>query len=386
MHYAFPLSLILAFLFTGCVQKHDVTTPLPSNDLGEPLAQSKHHAPKVLHGDQPSDLAAIIRDAEDARVLFVGERHDRLEHHLNQLAVLKAVHEEYPDVAIGVEWFQRPFQSVLDDYIQGRIDESELLLASEYLDRWAYDFRMMKPILDYAKRHSLTVMALNADTQITRKIGQSGLSGLSPAERLKMPARISPMPDNERADIEAIFKAHAQPQQGNIEHFIMVQRVWDLAMTEGIVDHLEAHPERKMLVFTGEGHSAKGRAIPKVLATLKPDWKSLVMFNRTPDVKLESNPDYWLISPALELPPIGTLGVWLGDEQSPGAWVKKVLDSSAAEQAGLRENDRIIALNDKPTHTSSQLKIQLGRHAPGDLVILHIQRAGQQHSLTATLQ
>ena len=44
------------------------------------------------------------------RVVFVGEMHDRYDHHLNQLAVLQALHQKNPNIAIGVEWFQQPFQ------------------------------------------------------------------------------------------------------------------------------------------------------------------------------------------------------------------------------------------------------------------------------------
>ena len=47
------------------------------------------------------------------RAIFVGEQHDKFEHHLNQLMVIKKLHEHGYKVAIGMEMFQQKLQTVL---------------------------------------------------------------------------------------------------------------------------------------------------------------------------------------------------------------------------------------------------------------------------------
>lgn len=49
------------------------------------------------------------------RVVFVGEIHDRYDHHLNQLAIIRRLHQLDPNQVIGVEYFPQHFQPQVDD-------------------------------------------------------------------------------------------------------------------------------------------------------------------------------------------------------------------------------------------------------------------------------
>ena len=79
-----------------------------------------------------SDLQGLIDRLSDKRVVFVGEQHDRYEDHLNQLAVVAGLHEKGRDLAIGMEFFQQPFQPHLDAFVAGEIEEKELLRRTAY--------------------------------------------------------------------------------------------------------------------------------------------------------------------------------------------------------------------------------------------------------------
>jgi len=75
--------------------------------------------------DAPLPLDKLVAQLATKRVVFVGETHDRNDNHLNQLEIIKRLHELDPNIAIGVEYFQQPFQKQVDDYIDGRIQENE---------------------------------------------------------------------------------------------------------------------------------------------------------------------------------------------------------------------------------------------------------------------
>ena len=46
---------------------------------------------------------------------------------INQLMVIKRLHEAGHKIAVGMEMFQVPYQKVLDDYITGQIDETTFM-------------------------------------------------------------------------------------------------------------------------------------------------------------------------------------------------------------------------------------------------------------------
>ena len=119
---------------------------------------------------QRNDLEYIIPQLDSARVVYVGEIHDDYAHHLAQLAVIKQLHRRHPDLAIGMEMFQQPYERHLEAFIAGELDEQEMLRRTEWFDRWRYDYRLYKPVLDYAREHGLSVIALNVSTELKKRV------------------------------------------------------------------------------------------------------------------------------------------------------------------------------------------------------------------------
>ena len=122
-------------------------------------------AQTVLDLRKRSVLHDIIKELSSKRVVYVGETHHRYGHHLTQLEIIKQLHRINPNIAIGMEFFQQPFQPILDDYIAGNISESEMLKKTEWYEHWRYDFRLYQDIMQYAHEHKIPVIALNVSTQ-----------------------------------------------------------------------------------------------------------------------------------------------------------------------------------------------------------------------------
>ena len=95
------------------------------------------------------------------KIIYVGETHDRFSHHVMELEIIKDLHSRGKKIAIGMEMFQRPFQKVVDDYIEGRIDERAFLKGTEYFKRWGFDYNLYRPILLFARAEKIPVVALN---------------------------------------------------------------------------------------------------------------------------------------------------------------------------------------------------------------------------------
>jgi predicted metalloprotease with PDZ domain len=79
------------------------------------------------------------------------------------------------------------------------------------------------------------------------------------------------------------------------------------------------------------------------------------------------------------------LGVHLEEGTDEGAVVTKVIEESAAERAGLREGDIIVAIDGEELDGSWSLTRRILKKEPGDIVELEIDRDGDRRSVTAEL-
>src|SRR5688572_14473794 len=127
--------------------------------------------------------AELMAALAQAPAVCFGETHDNAAHHRAQVHVASELAARAraagAPFALGFEMFQTPFQSVLTSFALGSIDEPALLQGSEYASRWGYDFGFYRPLLELAREYQLAALALNAPAELTRKIADEGLDGLS---------------------------------------------------------------------------------------------------------------------------------------------------------------------------------------------------------------
>ncbi|WGZ94312.1 MAG: ChaN family lipoprotein [Candidatus Thiothrix putei] len=350
--------------------------------LDEALAHIGEHAPTGVMQGKALPFSTLMDGLAQNRVVFVGEIHDRYDHHLHQLAVLQGLHQRNPKLAIGVEWFQQSFQPVLNDYLAGKLTEVEFLRRSEYFERWGYDYRQLRPILAYAKANGLPVLALNAPVELTRKVSEGGLEALSKAERAQLPPTIHPADADYQARLRKVFEAHSQdPQQ--FERFMLVQRIWDETMAYNAAKYLNANPEHQLVVLAGVGHISDGVGIPADLARQLPGSKVATVASSDSQDAAPAV-DYTLLTAAVDLPPTGKLGVLL-DTQGKGLSISALDKNSAAAKAGLQKGDRLATLEGVALKNMSDLKLALSQHQVGNAVKMTVERAGSTDLLAYTV-
>ncbi len=198
---------------------------------------------------------ALIDRLAEARVVYVGERHDQPADHDVQRRILEALAARRPGLAVGFEMFQTPYQSALDDFVAGRIDEPELLERTEWSRRWGFDFAMYRPLVRLGQDRRLTLVALNAPQETTRTIAREGLEALDEATRAALPELDRSAPAH-RARVEAALREHPHMTDAMLERFYTAQLVWDETMAASVAAH-----DGPMVVFAGAMHVARD-AIP----------------------------------------------------------------------------------------------------------------------------
>ena len=369
-HY---LSLFLTLVVTsGCTPVES----FPRDTVPAMHGEESQQAALVAGETSVLDLSAyttveqLIPVLAEKRVVFVGETHTRYDHHLIQLEIIRRLHRIQPQLAIGMESFQQPFQRYLDDYVSGVISEQEMLRATEYYQRWRLDYRLYAPILRYAREHQLPLVALNLPVELTRKVGRVGLKGLSEEERARIPAEIDRSDAAYEKRIKEVFKHHPTNNGQEFEHFLEVQLLWDEGMAERAARFLQDNPDYHMVIVAGSGHLAYGSAIPRRLTRRVATSTAVILNNWEGEIK-PGLADYLLFPAEHPLPPAGKMGAIL-EEQDDALKVEACLDDSPCAAAGLQAGDRILSIDDETIDSLADLRLALWDKQPGDTISVDI--------------
>ncbi|WP_319422498.1 ChaN family lipoprotein [Pleurocapsa sp. FMAR1] len=213
-----------------------------------------------------------INQLKQYDVIYLGENHDRAEHHAAELEIITQLDQAQANsktrLAIGLEMFQRPFQPILDLYLSGEISEAELREQTEYDTRWGFDWEFYAPILRFAQENKIPLIALNTPAEVTQKVAETGLDSLKDGNfRYILPLAEIKLDNQEyRQKMAEVYQAHAQNGQGNSsdqENFYAAQVLWDETMADAIARYYNNHPQSQIVVLVGKAHVMDNYAIPE---------------------------------------------------------------------------------------------------------------------------
>lgn len=317
-----------------------------------------NHEPMVQKIIEPKSIKNIVKNLEDKKVIYVSESHTNFGHHINQLRVIKELYKNNENIAIAMEMFQKPFQTVIDNYINHKISLNEFLKQTEYFQRWRFDYSLYKPIIDFAREKRIPIIAINIDRSITKKVSKKGLLSLSEHEKKLLPKNIDQSNQVYKKELESVFKEHQPPAnthhktvQANLDYYYQSQLIWDEVMAENINEYMQAHPNKTMVVIAGSGHIKQHHGIPSRLHRLN-TLDYAVILNDVEDTK---DGDYLIKSHShTTLPEQKKLGVYLKNPHE--LIVEKNVENSFAVQVGLQKGDRIIKINGETITTIYDIK------------------------------
>ncbi len=229
-----------------------------------------------------------------ASVIYLGETHDSALDHTAQLDILTALHQRQPRLIIALEMFQRPAQPLLNAYLADRLTETELQTRSEYQKRWGFPWEFYAPILRFAKTNQLPVVALNAPSEVTRKVARQGLASLTWSERRFIPpvGAIALGPAAYRQRLQTIYESFHQNKTNSQsrDRFFQAQVLWDETMAEHIAATAKRYPDHLIVVLVGQGHLLYGDGIPDRVRRRHPAIKqTTVLLNPSAELQQESS-------------------------------------------------------------------------------------------------
>lgn len=233
----------------------------------------------------PSSIDALVAAGLGADVVFLGEQHDDSVAHAVQADVLRRLHEgrmrQAPrgPVVLSMEMFETDVQLAVDEYLAGLVAERSFLAASRAWDNYARDYR---PMVEYAKAHSLPVVAANAPRRYVNRVSRLGVASLD-SLWADAKAYLAPLPfprpsEAYRAKWNALMGgggAHMSPEAN--ERMLMAQGLWDATMAHRIARALDREAGTLVVHPVGRFHVEKGTGTPEALQHYRPGTRTLVV-------------------------------------------------------------------------------------------------------------
>jgi len=220
-------------------------------------------------------FSIMVKDAAEAKFVFIGELHGVAEHHQIQLSVIRVLHEAGVPLALGMEMFRAEHQRDLDRWIDGTL--SDRTFRRLYENNWTLPWPLYRDIFEYARDHRIPIAGLNVPDEIIRKVARGGFSSLSPEDLKQLPSGISCSVDDRYMNF--IRRAHGS---GSLKHgksfrfFCEAQMVWDAAMAKHLADFSGREGSRMVVVLAGIAHAWR-RGIPSQLDQYRPSAPSRVI-------------------------------------------------------------------------------------------------------------
>jgi uncharacterized iron-regulated protein len=209
-------------------------------------------------------LGELIERLLDVDLVCIGENHDSELHHRVQLQLIKALFASDERLGVGMEMFQRSFQTEIDRYFKGEITEEEFLKASEYRQRWGFDWSLYRPIADFCRRNGVPLAALNVPDELRRRLSKAGFAGLSDKEKGQLGPIDFQLKEHRDYWYDRLAKMHgdAKVSDEQKERTYQVMTAWDEYMGASAARFQTDRQLRRMVVLAGSGHIDRGFGIP----------------------------------------------------------------------------------------------------------------------------
>ncbi|HJV35765.1 ChaN family lipoprotein [Geomonas sp.] len=228
------------------------------------------------------DLPELTAQATGSDLVLIGESHDIKSHHEMELAVIRALWDRKLPLAIGLEMMQTDTQQQLDDWTEGRIEESQL--RQVFTANWS-DYEMYRDIFLFAREHRIPMIAMNVPREIVSKVAHHGFASLTTEEKQGLPKGTSCDINNPntRVLLKTFRRIASHRAAGQMfTNFCEAQTLRNSGMALNIARYHGKHPDRKIVGLTGIWHAVRN-AIPEQLSRNGSKLDCLVILLETPE-------------------------------------------------------------------------------------------------------
>ena len=267
------LTILCALLtIAGCTDSETRTASIASDLASLPTVYDYHLLDTSYN---PISESALVSSLSSADVVFIGEHHGNHASHLLQTRLLAALHRNNQRdgraTILSMEMFDRSQQVILDDYLVESIGERYLINEAPTWKNYQGSYR---PLVEYARQHSIPVLAANASADIVRCIGKQGEAYIAVLDAQEK-RLIAAQPFAEIVGYEDKFFATMSGTYGKpderMHNTYLAQIARDNTMAESIAEALGSTPGGQVVHINGTFHSEGRLGTVAALKRLRPE-------------------------------------------------------------------------------------------------------------------
>jgi uncharacterized iron-regulated protein len=264
------LFFIALVSLTGCA-----TQQKASSDLQSKAFVSLYDYQLFDQQFKPVDLHSLTQEVAQSDVVFIGEYHGNHASHLLQMQLLSGIHQlakqDNRSVILSMEMFERDQQDSLDDYLYSVVGERYLM---NEVPAWPNYQGSYRPLVEYAKKHDIPVIAANAPAHIVRCIGSLGAQHTEQLDQ-EQRAWIAQQPFLDLPDYRTKFyefmDSNKRITEEQKERSYLAQLARDNTMAESISHAFIDHSNALVVHLNGSFHSEERLGTAGLLAQMQPD-------------------------------------------------------------------------------------------------------------------
>ncbi|MEH3114144.1 ChaN family lipoprotein, partial [Pedobacter terrae] len=232
----------------------------------------RHYKIYDVKKQKPISINDIVDDMEHADVLFFGEDHNDSVGHYLEAELLKKLHLKYPlKMALSLEMFPTDVQPEIDEYLAGLISEKNFIKESR---AWG-NYKDYRPLIEYAKKNGLKVIAANAATRYSNAVTIGGLKVLENFPKTSFNF-LPPIPiDTAQGRYYEKFTETLGGHSMGTMKIYQTQNLWDATMAWSMNKFIKANKGIKILQLNGRFHSDEKLGTLAKLNKLNPKLKIL---------------------------------------------------------------------------------------------------------------
>lgn len=219
----------------------------------------------------------------DADAVCIGELHDSDADHTMQRLIYNALtHQLFLEkqakqpaalqkrIAVGVEYFSRPQQNVLDTFVfetdrQKQMTGAEFRKACNWDSVWNYDWELYAPFFRLCRFNYSRLLALNLPFEVSLQVSRNGLASLPDWSREALPEldlskrlHRRRFEDMMRMSVEEAAARMVLPDKDfvpdkKLDKYYESQTLWDEYMAESAERHLR-ESGGQLLILAGINH------------------------------------------------------------------------------------------------------------------------------------
>lgn len=215
--------------------------------------QAQPDKPAYLFYDKNGDHISyqkLVDLSHKNDLIFFGEQHDNAIAHWLQLELIQDLSaDSSKSLVIGMEMFEADQQILIDEYFEDQISQNSFESEARLWDNYQTDY---KPVLEFAKKNDIPLIATNIPRRYASSVYYSGLSAL---DSLSNSAKewIAPLPVEVDTTLQSYQNMSQMAGGHGGENLIYSQAIKDATMAHFILENLWENS--RMIHLNGSYHS-----------------------------------------------------------------------------------------------------------------------------------